>query len=30
VLLFSTDTGQLLAMVNDGIMQRARVGATTA
>jgi ornithine cyclodeaminase/alanine dehydrogenase-like protein (mu-crystallin family) len=29
VLLFSTDTGQLLAMVNDGIMQRARVGATS-
>src|SRR5882757_9785860 len=27
VLLFSTDTGQLLAMVNDGMMQRARVGA---
>jgi ornithine cyclodeaminase/alanine dehydrogenase-like protein (mu-crystallin family) len=29
VLLFSTDTGQLLAMANDGIMQRARVGATS-
>ncbi|MSP94996.1 MAG: ornithine cyclodeaminase family protein [Alphaproteobacteria bacterium] len=29
VLLFSTDTGQLLAMVNDGIMQRTRVGATS-
>jgi alanine dehydrogenase len=29
VLLFSTDTGQLLMMVNDGIMQRARVGATS-
>ena len=29
VLLFSTDTGQLLAMINDGIMQRARVGATS-
>ena len=29
VLLFSTDTGQLLAMVNDGLMQRARVGATS-
>jgi ornithine cyclodeaminase/alanine dehydrogenase-like protein (mu-crystallin family) len=28
VLLFSTDTGQLLAMMNDGIMQRARVGAS--
>src|SRR5262249_13419151 len=28
VLLFSTDTGQLVCMVNDGIMQRARVGAT--
>jgi alanine dehydrogenase len=29
VLLFSTDTGQLLAMVNDGLIQRARVGATS-
>jgi ornithine cyclodeaminase/alanine dehydrogenase-like protein (mu-crystallin family) len=29
VLLFSTDTGQLLCMVNDGLMQRARVGATS-
>jgi ornithine cyclodeaminase/alanine dehydrogenase-like protein (mu-crystallin family) len=29
VLLFSTETGQLLAMANDGIMQRARVGATS-
>ena len=29
VLLFSTDTGQLLAIVNDGIMQRTRVGATS-
>ncbi len=29
VLLFSTDTGQLLCMANDGIMQRARVGATS-
>ncbi len=29
VLLFSTETGQLLAIVNDGIMQRARVGATS-
>jgi ornithine cyclodeaminase/alanine dehydrogenase-like protein (mu-crystallin family) len=29
VLLFSTDTGQLLAIINDGIMQRARVGATS-
>ena len=29
VLLFSTATGQLLMMVNDGIMQRARVGATS-
>ena len=29
VLLFSTDTGQLLAMINDGVMQRARVGATS-
>ncbi len=29
VLLFSTDTGQLLAMLNDGIMQRTRVGASS-
>jgi ornithine cyclodeaminase/alanine dehydrogenase-like protein (mu-crystallin family) len=29
VLLFSTNTGQLLCIVNDGIMQRARVGATS-
>lgn len=29
VLLFSTDTGQLLAMANDGLMQRARVAATS-
>lgn len=29
VLLFSTTTGQLLAMANDGIMQRTRVGATS-
>ncbi len=29
VLLFSTDTGQLLAIANDGIMQRVRVGATS-
>ena len=29
VLLFSTHTGQLLAIVNDGVMQRARVGATS-
>ena len=29
VLLFSTDTGQLLAIANDGIMQRTRVGATS-
>jgi len=29
VLLFSTDTGQLLCIVNDGVMQRARVGATS-
>lgn len=28
VLLFSTDTGQLLAIANDGIMQRTRVGAS--
>src|SRR5262245_49223703 len=29
VLLFSTDTGQLLCIVNDGLMQRTRVGATS-
>jgi alanine dehydrogenase len=29
VLLFSIATGQLLAMANDGIMQRTRVGATS-
>ncbi len=29
VLLFSTDTGQLLCIINDGIMQRTRVGATS-
>jgi ornithine cyclodeaminase/alanine dehydrogenase-like protein (mu-crystallin family) len=29
VLLFSTDTGQLLCIVNDGHMQRTRVGATS-
>ncbi len=29
VLLFSTETGQLLAMVNDGQMQKMRVGATS-
>jgi ornithine cyclodeaminase/alanine dehydrogenase-like protein (mu-crystallin family) len=29
VLLFSTDTGQLLCIVNDGVMQRTRVGATS-
>jgi len=29
VLLFSTNTGQLLCIVNDGIMQRTRVGATS-
>ena len=28
-LLFSTDTGQLLAIANDGLMQRARVAATS-
>src|SRR3569832_7230 len=27
VLLFSTETGQLLAMFPDGVMQRMRVGA---
>src|SRR5207302_509094 len=30
VLLFSTETGQLLAMFPDGVMQRLRVGATSA
>jgi ornithine cyclodeaminase/alanine dehydrogenase-like protein (mu-crystallin family) len=29
VLLFSTDTGQLLAMFPDGVMQRMRVGAAS-
>jgi alanine dehydrogenase len=29
VLLFSTETGQLLCMLNDGIMQKCRVGATS-
>jgi alanine dehydrogenase len=29
VLLFSTETGQLLCMVNDGIMQKNRVGASS-
>jgi alanine dehydrogenase len=29
VLLFSTETGQLLCIVNDGLMQRTRVGATS-
>jgi ornithine cyclodeaminase/alanine dehydrogenase-like protein (mu-crystallin family) len=29
VLLFSTDTGALLAMFPDGVMQRMRVGATS-
>jgi len=29
VLLFSTETGQLLAMFPDGVMQRLRVGATS-
>jgi ornithine cyclodeaminase/alanine dehydrogenase-like protein (mu-crystallin family) len=29
VLLFATETGQLLAMVNDGLMQKTRVGATS-
>lgn len=29
VLLFSTETGQLLAMLNDGIVQKTRVGATS-
>jgi ornithine cyclodeaminase/alanine dehydrogenase-like protein (mu-crystallin family) len=30
VLLFSTDTGQLLCMLNDGVMQKTRVGASSA
>src|SRR5512141_2896338 len=30
VLLFSTDTGALLAMFPDGVMQRLRVGAANA
>jgi alanine dehydrogenase len=30
VLLFSTETGQLLCMLNDGIMQMCRVGASSA
>ena len=30
VLLFSTETGQLLCMLNDGIMQKNRVGASSA
>jgi alanine dehydrogenase len=30
VLLFSTATGQLLCMLNDGIMQKCRVGASSA
>jgi alanine dehydrogenase len=29
VLLFSTETGQLLCMLNDGIMQKSRVGAAS-
>src|SRR5438093_9639767 len=29
VLLFSTETGALLAMFPDGVMQRLRVGATS-
>jgi ornithine cyclodeaminase/alanine dehydrogenase-like protein (mu-crystallin family) len=29
VLLFSTKTGQLLCMLNDGIMQKSRVGASS-
>src|SRR5204863_8315443 len=29
VLLFSTETGKLLAMFPDGVMQRLRVGATS-
>lgn len=30
VLLFSTETGQLLCMLNDGMMQKSRVGASSA
>jgi ornithine cyclodeaminase/alanine dehydrogenase-like protein (mu-crystallin family) len=29
MLLFSTETGQLLCIVNDGMMQKTRVGATS-
>jgi ornithine cyclodeaminase/alanine dehydrogenase-like protein (mu-crystallin family) len=29
VLLFSTDSGQLLCMLNDGMIQKTRVGATS-
>jgi alanine dehydrogenase len=29
VLLFSTESGQLLCMLNDGIMQKCRVGASS-
>jgi ornithine cyclodeaminase/alanine dehydrogenase-like protein (mu-crystallin family) len=29
VLLFSTETGQLLCMFNDGVVQKTRVGATS-
>jgi len=30
VLLFSTDSGQLLCMFSDGVMQKTRVGASSA
>ena len=30
VLLFSTDTGEPLAIFPDGVLQRMRVGATSA
>ncbi len=29
LLLFSTDTGQLLCMMSDGVVQKTRVGATS-
>ncbi|MGB6537297.1 MAG: ornithine cyclodeaminase family protein [Xanthobacteraceae bacterium] len=29
VLLFSTDTGQMLCMLNDGVMQKTRVGGSS-
>ena len=29
LLLFSTDTGQLLCMMSDGVVQKTRVGCTS-